>query len=184
VAGRTISTLQQGPERLQVRSCFVRKGNLPVGGPLADCREGPPSWPAKLSRWSVALCYSPVDGRNQHVGPPMPRPSSQTEALTIGQLARRWGVSAARVRSLVSSGQLPGAFTIPSAGRYGATVKVPLATVIQLETQDWSVVPENQGARPKPPRRKDDSGPAFRHFPKLRASLEQPASGSDEAAQG
>jgi hypothetical protein len=113
---------------------------------------------------------------------PMPRPQPQCQTLTIGQLAKRWGVSADRVRKLVLGGQLPGAFTIPSAGRYGATVKVPLATVLQVEA-DWAVAPAKQAARPKRPRRGDDSGPAFRHFPKLRASLEQPASGSDGAAQ-
>ena len=114
----------------------------------------------------------------------MPRPQPQCQTLTIGQLAKRWGVSADRVRKLVLGGQLPGAFTIPSAGRYGATVKVPLATVLQVEAEDWAVAPAKQGARPKRPRRGGDSGPAFRHFPKLRASLEQPASGSPEASQG
>jgi hypothetical protein len=113
----------------------------------------------------------------------MPRAATSCQSLSVGQLARRWGVSADRVRKLVSSGQLPGAFTIPSAGRYGAAVKVPLATVLQVE-EGWAVAPPKQAARPKRPRRGGDSGPAFRHFPKLRASLEQPASGSDGAAQG
>ena len=113
----------------------------------------------------------------------MPRAATSCQSLSVGQLARRWGVSADRVRKLVSTGLLPGAFTIPSAGRYGATVKVPLATVLQVEAEDWAVAPAKQGARPKRPRRGGDSGPAFRHFPKLRASLEQPASGSDGAAQ-
>ena len=113
----------------------------------------------------------------------MPRAATSCQSLSVGQLARRWGVSADRVRKLVSTGLLPGAFTIPSAGRYRATVKVPLATVLLVE-EGWAVAPAKQAARPKRPRRGGDSGPAFRHFPKLRASLEQPASGSDGAAQG
>jgi hypothetical protein len=113
----------------------------------------------------------------------MARNRNTAQALTVGQLARRWGVSVERVRQLVASGQLPGAFTIPSAGRYGATLKVPLDTVIRVETEDWAVVPQPAQARPKPRRRGSDPGPALRHFPQLRATTE-PASGSPEAAQG
>jgi hypothetical protein len=112
----------------------------------------------------------------------MPRPQAQCQALTIGQLAKRWGVSADRVRKLVLGGHLPGAFTIPSAGRYGATVKVPLATVLQVEA-DWALAPAHQAAGPKRPRRGSDSGPALRHFPKLAAN-DQPGGGSPAAAPG
>jgi hypothetical protein len=103
--------------------------------------------------------------------------------LTVGQLARRWGVSADRVRRLVEGGHLPGAFTIPSAGRYAATVKIPLATVVQFETEVWAVVPQSNRAGSKPRRRGGDSGPALKHFPKLAASPE-PASGSPADAPG
>jgi hypothetical protein len=122
---------------------------------------------------------SRLDEKTAVTGPPRPRAQSQT--LTIGQLARRWGVSVDRVRKLVQGGRLPGAFAIPSAGRYGATVKVPLATVLQLETEDWAVVPDKQRAWPKPSRRRDDSGPALKHFPKLASP--GPAAGSRADAE-
>jgi hypothetical protein len=112
----------------------------------------------------------------------MPRNRVACGTLTVGQLARRWGVSVDRVRQLVLTGQLPGAFAIPSAGRYGATLKIPLATVIQVETEDWAVLPQPQ-AGPKPGRRRGDAGPALKHFPKLATSPE-PASGSRADAQG
>jgi hypothetical protein len=110
----------------------------------------------------------------------MPRTETTCQALTIGQLARRWGVSADRVRKLVLGGQLPGAFVIPSAGRYGETLKVPLATVIRVETQDWAVAPQGERAGPKPPRRRGDSGPALKHLKP--APTPGPASGCPEDA--
>ena len=67
----------------------------------------------------------------------MSRNQTPSQSLSVGQLARRWGVSADRVRRLIDAGHLPGAFTIPSAGRYGATLKIPLVAVIQAETEDW-----------------------------------------------
>jgi excisionase family DNA binding protein len=103
--------------------------------------------------------------------------------LTVGQLARRWGVGRDHVRQLINDGRLPGVFTIPSAGRYGAAVKIPLASVVQAETEDWVLAPDKQGqARPRPPKRGDD-GPALKHFPALAANPE-PASGSPGAAPG
>ncbi len=114
----------------------------------------------------------------------MPRKPTNCQAVTIGQLAKRWGISRDHVRQLLSDGCLPGVFTIPSAGRYGAVTKIPLASVVQAETEDWAAAREKTPrARPRPSRRGDDPGPAFRHFPKLRATHEQPASGSDGAAQ-
>jgi hypothetical protein len=113
----------------------------------------------------------------------MPRSLTTCQALTLGQLAKRWAVSIDRVRQLVLAGHLPGSFTIPSAGRYGATIKVPLATVLQVEAEDWAVVPQGNRARPKRHRQNDDSGPALKHFPKLATSPE-PASGCPGAAQG
>lgn len=114
----------------------------------------------------------------------MPRTPTTCHCLTAGQLAKRWGIGRDHVRQLIDNGCLPGVFTIPSAGRYGAVVKIPLATVIEAETEGWALMPETMGkTRPKPPRKRDDSGPALKHFPKLRANLE-PASGCPEAAQG
>jgi hypothetical protein len=112
----------------------------------------------------------------------MPSPPTQREALSVGQLARRWGISVDRVRRLVQGGHLPGAFTIPSAGRYAATVKIPLATVIQVETEDWAIVPQSNRARSKSRRRRSDSGPAMQHFPEL--ATDPPGGESPAGAQG
>lgn len=115
----------------------------------------------------------------------MPRPKTTCQALTVGQVAKRWGISRDHVQQLINDGCLPGVFTIPSAGRYGTVTKVPLASVIQAETELWARTPETtERARPKPSRRRDDSDPALKHFPKLRASLETPASGSPGAVGG
>ena len=69
----------------------------------------------------------------------MPRPQTQLEALTPGQLAKRWGIGVDRVRRLVDSGQIPGAFRIPGVGRYGEAIKIPLAAVIERE-QEWAIL--------------------------------------------
>jgi hypothetical protein len=102
----------------------------------------------------------------------MPRSAKQLEALSIGQLARRWGVSPDRVRGLVETGQLPGAFEVPSVGRYGAAIKIPLATVVQAE-QDWAIVPEREArSRRKSLRHRGAPPPALRHFPELTSNPE------------
>jgi len=75
----------------------------------------------------------------------MPRPRIQCEALTPGQLARRWGLGVDRVRGLIQSGKVPGAFRVPSAGRYGKAVRIPLAAVLQAE-KEWAVAPEGTAA--------------------------------------
>lgn len=114
----------------------------------------------------------------------MPRDSTRCQALTIGQVARRWGVSAARVHRLIADGHLAGVFRIPSAGCYGAVLKIPLASVLQAENEDWVLLAAHgERARPKAARRKNGSGPALKHFPKLRASPE-PASECPEAVPG
>jgi excisionase family DNA binding protein len=114
----------------------------------------------------------------------MPRTTTTCQTLTIGQLARRWGISRDHVRQIIQDGHLRGVFSIPSAGRYGAVVKIPLDSVLQAETENWAVTPKKGGrVRPRRSPQRDDPGPAFKHFPKLRATLGQPASGSDEAAQ-
>ena len=115
---------------------------------------------------------------------PMPRPQAQRLTLTIGQLAKRWGISCHHVRQLIEDGHLGGVFCVPSAGRYGAVTKIPLDSVLKAETENWAVTPKKpERARPRPSRRGGDPGPALRHFPKLAASP-APASGSPEASQG
>ena len=100
----------------------------------------------------------------------MPRPQTQLEAMTPGQLAKRWGVSVARVRNLVESGRIPGAFRIPSVGRYGETVKIPLASILHVE-QQWAIDPQNADfALQKRRGRRNSSPPTLKHFPELAAN--------------
>ena len=107
----------------------------------------------------------------------MPRSRTSCEALSPGQLARRWGLAAERVRRLIESGRLPGAFRVPAAGQYGEAVRIPLTTVVQAE-QEWAVLGCTKKSRRRPDPRKGcaDRLPALKHFPELRrASLEPDA---------
>jgi hypothetical protein len=70
----------------------------------------------------------------------MSRPRIQTESLSPGQSARRWGLAADRVCRLVEGRQLPGAFRVPAVGRYGEAIRIPMAAVLQAE-EEWAVVP-------------------------------------------
>lgn len=109
----------------------------------------------------------------------MAREKSICITLTVGQLARRWGVSAERIRRLVEAGHLPDTFTIPSAGRYGAIIKIPMATVLAAEST-WTHLPKSIEPKRRAPRRANNK-PAldFRHFPGLRSivanDVEHPA---------
>ena len=47
----------------------------------------------------------------------MPRPRTQLDALSPGQLAKRWGLAVDRVRRLIKNGHVPGAFKVPAAGQ-------------------------------------------------------------------
>ena len=106
--------------------------------------------------------------------------------MTVGQLAKHWGVSRGRVHSLIDDGQLLGVFVIPSTGRYGKTVKIPLASVLDAEAR-W-VVDDNGKTekRKRPPRRNNGSKPNLKNFPELNRSPEQDSDddandpGSDE----
>jgi len=102
----------------------------------------------------------------------MPRSRTKCESLTPGQLAKRWGISADRARRLVESGQIPDAFRIPSVGRYGETIKVPLFAVIQAE-QDWAVSPAGSEPSRKLRSRRNGS-PPLKHFPELRHASPEP----------
>jgi len=97
----------------------------------------------------------------------MTSPKTQPAALSVGQLARRWGVGVDRVRKLAESGLLPGSFRVPSAGRYGEAVRVPMANVLQAE-QDWTISAEGQERTDRAPRRsRRETPPQLTHFPEL-----------------
>ena len=121
-----------------------------------------------------------ISQRPKNVRDHMPRPETQLEAMTPGQLAKRWGVSVARVRSLVESGRVPGAFRIPSVGRYGEAIKIPLASVLQQE-QDWSITPIDPSCQRGRPRRHNGARPKLKHFPELNAQPEPDAECPEDA---
>ena len=94
--------------------------------------------------------------------------------MTIGLVAKRWGVSRGRVQSLVDAGDLRGAFLIPSSGRYGETLKIPYESVLEAESE-WSVNPAGRPQKRKQrPRTHEGSRPSLKHFPELDVSPESP----------
>ena len=110
----------------------------------------------------------------------MPRQQTQLATLTPGQLARRWGVSVARVRVLVETGRIPGTFRIPAVGRYGETVKIPIASILQKE-QEWAIAPADCDSPRRRPSRRNGSTPKLKHFPELNARREPDAECPEDA---
>lgn len=101
---------------------------------------------------------------------------TEATVLSIGQLAKRWSVTPERVRRLVEAGHLAGAFRIPSAGRFGETMKIPLEVVRRAET-DWSIAPISESGRKRFRRQRQLglSANATKHFPELSPSAESAA---------
>ena len=84
----------------------------------------------------------------------MSRHESQRGTFSVGQLAARWGIGAARVRELVDRGALP-AFRLPSVGRYACTIRIPREAVEQAELS-WAVQPDVGGHRARSARFDDE----------------------------
>ncbi len=103
---------------------------------------------------------------SHHVPPMHGEPSPQT--LSIGQVAKRWRVGRQRIRKLVEAGQLT-AFRIPSAGRLGQAIRIPLSAVLEAEA-DWALVPP-AGAKVRRNLAPPSVGP-LRHFPGLGPAAE------------
>ncbi len=95
----------------------------------------------------------------------MPRHKTGIAAVSVGQLAERWAVAENRIRELIDTGQLTGAFKIPSAGRYGETIKIPLDSILEAE-REWAVIPSAAKSSPRRQRRPQKDA-AFKHFPEL-----------------
>ena len=93
------------------------------------------------------------------------RSATERAALSPGQLAKRWGVGISRVNALVSSGLLGGAFTIPTAGRHGEALRIPLSSILDVE-REWCVVKDELNGRSRP-RRRGAHEPVLQHFPEL-----------------
>ena len=97
----------------------------------------------------------------------MSRSIKQRGALSVGQLAARWGVSPNRIRRLIEADQLRGTFKVPAAGRYGAAIRIPLSVVEQAEHL-WGVEDSmKQNGEESRPRRRINSSPQLKHFPEL-----------------
>lgn len=100
--------------------------------------------------------------------------------MTVGQLAKRWGVGRDRIMALLVDSELPGAFVIPSAGRRAETLKIPFATVLDAETR-WAFNGNGKTKKHKRPLRKNNgSRPKLRHFPEFNG-LPEPHADTDEA---
>ena len=109
----------------------------------------------------------------------MGRTPTKPESLSIGQLAKRWGVAPERIRSLIESGVLPNVFEIPSSGRYGTTVRIPWASVLEAEHL-WQLAP-SVASRPRPPQRSVLANGSLRHLGDL---LSPTAPGGRESPAG
>jgi hypothetical protein len=110
----------------------------------------------------------------------MPRPKTQCETLTVGQLAKRWGIGRDHARGLVDHNAIRGAFTIPSAGCYGEALRIPLASVLLVE-QEWSNKPEdNHLLKRRQLRPKNGHSPNLKHFPELQAEPEDDAESPED----
>ncbi len=109
----------------------------------------------------------------------MARLAYKTETLSVGQLAKRWGVSPQRIRRMVEDGSLTGAFRIPASGRYRTCIKIPLCTVLEAEDR-WAVIPAKETPRRRLSRNaKSNTSPVLKHFPELSQNHE-PAAGYRE----
>lgn len=84
-------------------------------------------------------------------------------ALSVNQVAARWGVGRSRVHALIKSGRLP-AIRLPAAGRYAEALRVPVSAVLVFEAEN-TLLPIRESLRPPPVR--------VRKFKHLRLPAEQ-----------
>jgi hypothetical protein len=105
----------------------------------------------------------------------MPRPKTQRETLTIGQLAKIWGIGRDHAQRLVDAGAIPEVFRIPAAGRYGEAVRIPLASVLLVQ-QEWATSSNRKQASERRERcRQNGHSPKLKHFPELHCETEDDA---------
>lgn len=97
-------------------------------------------------------------------------------SLSSGQLAKRWAVGVDRVKQLIDEGQLPGAFRLPSSGRYGEVVRIPMDSVEAVE-DEWAV-----NAKRKARRRRRKSTSSLENFPELNQPHEHDGRSPSDAA--
>ena len=97
---------------------------------------GHPSTGTSRSSWGKGQEIQDSDVRQLRImigggfeGRGMRRNNSRPHTYSVGQVAKRWGISPDRVRQLIDAGKLAGTFEIPSAGRFGKALRIPAETV-------------------------------------------------------
>lgn len=100
----------------------------------------------------------------------------ERSTLSVRQLALRWGVGEERIRSLIDAGRLLGAFKVPSSGKYGETVRIPMEAVRDAESE-WAIESDSAIGRKK--RRRKRKGVKLNHFPELSSPALDSASPED-----
>ncbi len=88
----------------------------------------------------------------------------ERSTLSVRQLALRWGVGEERIRSLIDAGLLLGAFKVPSSGKYGETIRIPIEAIRDAESE-WAIESDSATGRTK--RRPKRRGAKLNHFPEL-----------------
>lgn len=102
----------------------------------------------------------------------------QIRSFSISQLATRWGVGKQRIKQLIDSGKLPGAFVIPSAGKYEKTIRITAETVSVIESE-WSVVPGRSVYFTRKKKSTVSDSLPLTHFPEIAAKLDSGSPLSD-----
>lgn len=111
----------------------------------------------------------------------MPRPKTQCETLTIDQLAIRWKIGRERAHELAEQEKILEAFKIPSTGRNGEVVRIPIAAVLHAQ-QHWAMHPEDNPLLKRQPRRQRNGHcPKLKHFPELSTEPEDAAQCPEDA---
>ncbi len=96
----------------------------------------------------------------------MSQQEPNNKSISVGRLAKRWGIGTERVQAMIRSGLIPGAFSMPSCGRFGQTIRIPLARIYEVEAR-WRLSPQETKLRQKSPQRQSEGGGSSSHFPEL-----------------
>lgn len=103
---------------------------------------------------------------NSSLGNGMSRQKTQCEALSVGQLARKWGVAIRRIHKLINKKKIPGVFEIPATDGYKATVRIPVKSV-QLVQRTWLITQDEETHPHRRRRLPPDQRLLKKHLPEL-----------------
>jgi hypothetical protein len=98
-------------------------------------------------------------------------------ALSVSALAKRWGCGVERIHAMVRSGLIPGAFQVPSCGRYGKTIRIPIDAILRVEAK-WTIAAQTFETEVK--NRTVRKVPAPTHFPELMTELDVECPSTDQ----